>query len=83
VVTDPVYRHQPYLVKKASRFLIERMYEEAKVPTKGSPQAAGYDLYSTEDVVLQPWQRVCMPLGIKAGDFGSGFIVCLLLQYTL
>ncbi|THH12919.1 hypothetical protein EW146_g7253 [Bondarzewia mesenterica] len=35
-----------------SNLLIKRLSEKAKLPTRGSPLAAGYDLYSAEQKVI-------------------------------
>lgn len=37
----------------------------AKVPTKSSPESAGYDLYSIEDIKLDPHSRKLISTGIK------------------
>jgi dUTP pyrophosphatase len=39
--------------------------ENAVLPAKGSEGAAGYDLYSTEDVILTPGSRHVVPTGIS------------------
>lgn len=33
-------------------FLVKRLSDNAKLPTRGSPHAAGYDIYSAEDTVV-------------------------------
>ena len=38
--------------------------ENAVLPAKGSEGAAGYDLYSTEDVTLTPGSRHVVPTGV-------------------
>ncbi len=47
-------------------FAIELFHPEAQLPTKGSPEAAGYDLYSVETVSLMPGERQAISIGIKS-----------------
>ena len=47
-------------------FVIERIHKNAQLPSKGSPEAAGYDLYCVDDVVIHPGGRVLIPIGIKS-----------------
>jgi dUTP pyrophosphatase len=44
---------------------IKLLQENAKIPTKGSPLAAGYDLYSTEEYTLMPMERKLFKTGIS------------------
>lgn len=44
---------------------IKRLNENAKLPTRGSDQAAGYDLYATENCIIQPGRRAVIPTGIS------------------
>ena len=37
----------------------------AKVPTKSSNLAAGFDLYALDDVVISPWSRALVTTGIS------------------
>lgn len=46
-------------------FAIERCHPDAQLPTKGSPEAAGYDLYSVQQVTLFPGERQAIDIGIK------------------
>ena len=39
--------------------------ELANIPTYGSVESAGLDLYSTVDGVVDPGERVCVPIGIQ------------------
>lgn len=50
------------MVKKQIEF---RSDERAMEPVRASAGAAGWDLYTTEDVVLQPYRAVIVPSGIK------------------
>lgn len=47
-----------------SILLVKRLNEEAQIPTYGSSQAAGLDLYANEHVVLSPKSRVAVNTGI-------------------
>ena len=44
---------------------VMRIVEEAKLPTRGSPAAAGYDLYSTSSHVIKPGHRDLVSTGIS------------------
>ena len=56
---------------------IKRLNENAKVPTKGSQHAAGYDLYSTETVSIRPHETALIGTGwameFPIGYFGAIF----------
>lgn len=53
---------------------IKKLSENAKIPTRGSPLAAGYDLYSTEEYVLMPLERhlfkTDIAIKVPAGHYG-------------
>lgn len=40
--------------------------ELATIPTRATPEAAGWDLYATHDVCLEPWSRSCVMTGLSA-----------------
>ena len=44
--------------------LIHRLTPEAILPTRGSAQAAGYDLHTPQVVTIQPGQRLLIQTGI-------------------
>uniref|UniRef100_A0AB74ULA2 dUTP diphosphatase n=1 Tax=Caulobacter phage BL57 TaxID=3348355 RepID=A0AB74ULA2_9VIRU len=46
--------------------LVKRLTETAKLPTRGSPKAAGLDVYydGAEPVTLRPGQRALLPTGL-------------------
>ena len=54
---------------------IKRLTETAKIPTRGSEYAAGYDLYADEDVVIEPGLTNLISTGIAVeipeGYFGG------------
>lgn len=58
---------------------IKRLTDSAKIPTRGSGQAVGYDLYgnSTYNIIIAPHQTVMVGTGICAaipeGYFGAIF----------
>jgi len=56
---------------------IKRLSEDAVIPTRGSEYAAGYDLYATEDVTIDPGDTVKIGTGlameIPSGFFGAVF----------
>ncbi len=45
----------------------------ARVPTRGTEESGGYDLYSVEDVVIDPFRTVRVRLGI-ATSFARGWV---------
>lgn len=58
---------------------IKKMKENAKIPTRGSKYAAGYDLYACidEDVLIMPHETIEIGTGIAmnlpSGNFGAIF----------
>ena len=56
---------------------IKRLNDNAIMPTKGSEYAAGWDLYATEDAVIEPAGTVLIGTGwamqIPLGYFGAIF----------
>ena len=42
-----------------------KVHKEAKLPTKGSDSAAGYDLYSVESVLIPAQSRASVKTGLK------------------
>ncbi|MBR0137842.1 MAG: dUTP diphosphatase [Erysipelotrichaceae bacterium] len=56
---------------------IKRINEKAIVPTRGSLQAAGYDLYSPIETTIHPHETVKIPTGwmmaVPEGYFGGVF----------
>jgi len=47
--------------------------EFAKVPTKADPGAAGYDIYATESVEIEPGTRVLVSTGLSV-SFDKGYL---------
>ena len=45
-------------------FKVKLLSETAKAPSRQSERAAGYDLYSSEDTKISPYERNLVPLGI-------------------
>ncbi|KDQ64906.1 hypothetical protein JAAARDRAFT_112125, partial [Jaapia argillacea MUCL 33604] len=54
--------------------LIKRLSEKAKLPTRGSPLAAGYDLYSAESKVIPAHGKALvdtqLSIAVPAGTYG-------------
>jgi len=46
--------------------LFQKMYPFSQIPTRGSYYAAGLDLYSTDNIVIEPGARAIIGTGIKA-----------------
>ena len=46
-------------------FQIKKLIPSAKVPTRGSPGAVGYDLYSSEALEIAPGERALVGTGIS------------------
>ena len=44
---------------------IKKLNDLAVIPTKGSPQSAGYDLYSIEKYTLKPFERKLFKTGLS------------------
>jgi dUTP pyrophosphatase len=57
-----------------SSLRFQKLHESARLPTRGSPFAAGLDLYSVEQLTMQPGQRAVVGTGlcvaIPAGFYG-------------
>lgn len=51
---------------------VKRLHPQAQLPTKGSPWASGYDLYSLESTYLKPKLVTKLPLGI-ATEIPAGY----------
>jgi dUTP pyrophosphatase len=46
-------------------FKVKKCVDDAVIPTRGSENAAGYDLYSNENCVIQPATRKLVSTGIS------------------
>jgi dUTP pyrophosphatase len=55
-------------------FKVQKLVPNAVIPTRGTPGAAGYDLYSTDGFIIMPGHRVVIPTGLAiqlpAGTYG-------------
>lgn len=53
---------------------VRKLHPDAKLPTKGSEHAAGYDLSSVEETVVQPKDKMLVSTGlamaIPYGNYG-------------
>ncbi len=43
---------------------VSRLTDDAKLPTKGTPLSAGYDLYASEDVNIPPFSKKMVSTGV-------------------
>jgi dUTP pyrophosphatase len=50
---------------KKIKVKIKKLHPDAKVPTLGTENAAGFDLYSVEERTLQPGERYAFSTGIS------------------
>ncbi|KAI8922421.1 deoxyuridine 5'-triphosphate nucleotidohydrolase [Powellomyces hirtus] len=54
--------------------LVKRLTEKGRLPTRGSPFAAGYDIYSAKTTTLPPHSRAVVPtdisIAVPAGTYG-------------
>jgi dUTP pyrophosphatase len=50
---------------KTKTLRVELLNDDAKFPEYAYPSDSGFDLFSTEDVILQPFGRALVPTGIK------------------
>lgn len=56
---------------------IKLLNENAVMPTYGSEGAAGFDLYATEDVVIEPGETKKVPLGL-AFELPPGYVLYIM-----
>jgi dUTP pyrophosphatase len=61
-----------YFVNKNTSFKIKLLNENSKPPFKADPGAAGYDIFSTEDVRVKPGERALVSTGISC-EFSKNF----------
>lgn len=57
-------------VDRRVRVLFKFLNKHAKIPTKGTPDSVGYDLYSSEDIFIRAGERNLVGTGL-AFDVGS------------
>lgn len=53
------------MLKATEKLYIKRLTKSAILPTRGSAQAAGLDLYSAEDVIIPPRMRAVVKTGLS------------------
>tara|TARA_R110000751_G_scaffold179755_2_gene286101 strand:+ start:923 stop:1378 length:456 start_codon:yes stop_codon:yes gene_type:complete len=53
--------------------LVSKLFDGAKIPTKGNPSDAGYDLYSTEKVTIPAGATVLISTGISM-EIPKGYV---------
>lgn len=44
---------------------VELCHADARLPTRGTPQSAGWDLYSVDDCQIDPGRHACVDTGVK------------------
>ncbi|CAO3639654.1 unnamed protein product [Cunninghamella echinulata] len=49
----------------AANLLVKRLSDKAKLPTRGFSQAAGYDLYSSADIIIPAQGKIIVPTDIS------------------
>lgn len=47
-----------------STLQVEFKHDQARIPVKGSPESAGYDVFSVEDAVVEAWDRKIVSTGL-------------------
>lgn len=52
---------------------VKLLSQDAKMPTRGTSESAGYDLYATEDVVIENQKSVLVHLGV-AVEIPKGYV---------
>ena len=58
VSAEPLSATSDKIIRQVLRFA--KLSEHAKAPTRGSVDAAGYDLYAAEEKVIEPGKRACV-----------------------
>jgi dUTP pyrophosphatase len=51
--------------------LINRLHPAARLPTRAKAGDAGWDIYSVEDVIIEPWQRCAISTGVAIAMPGN------------
>ena len=51
--------------KNNNKLCIYKTNERAIIPTKGTPDSAGYDLYSIDEYIISPWGKVTVKTGLQ------------------
>ncbi|KAL4241390.1 Deoxyuridine 5'-triphosphate nucleotidohydrolase [Abortiporus biennis] len=71
---SPADGEQQQPLAPVSNLLIKRLSEKAKLPTRGSPLSAGYDLYSAERKVIPAHGKALVDtqisIAVPAGTYG-------------
>jgi dUTPase len=69
--------------------LVKKLTSNARLPTKGSPLAAGYDLYSSEENVVPAHGKAIIKTGISIaiptgnyGRVGKGCLIVFIVSST-
>ena len=62
---DNSWLSNPEPIPPRTQLLVKLLSPEAKLPTRGNNNAAGYDLYSCEKMILEPGTRKLVNTGIS------------------
>ena len=54
----------PLTLPKSNTVKVKRLSEDAIIPTKAYESDSGFDLYASEDIIVEPGDTVKVPLGI-------------------
>jgi dUTP pyrophosphatase len=60
------------MISKTKNIQIELLTEDAVFPEYAYPTDSGFDLYSTEEITLEPFGRALIPTGLKL-SFDIGY----------
>jgi len=69
---EPQLMDEEHIKKKTKReeksaLRVMRISDKAIIPTRGSKEAAGYDLYSVEEITIPVGKTACIDIGIALG----------------
>ena len=56
------------------KLVVKKLNDNATIPTYGSEEASGFDLYSSSDVIIKPQEKILVPTGISL-DIPKGYEV--------
>ena len=64
-ITIEEMNNETEIALKTKNLKYELTYKDAKAPSYAYPSDSGFDLYSTEEITLEPFGRALVPTGIK------------------
>ena len=80
---DNSWVSKPEPIPPRTQLLVKLLSPEAKLPTRGSDDAAGYDLYSCEKILLEPRTRKLVNTGISIAMQEYGILLHSRTYYCL